>query len=67
MEEIRTAIAQVLSAPVHDTPVSTPPQDLPQPFTLPEIQAWLAQLPREVAEAIAWKNGERLFPAPAAP
>ena len=41
MEEIRTAIAQVLSAPVHDTPVSTPPHDLPQPFTLPEIQAWL--------------------------
>jgi hypothetical protein len=27
-------------------------------------QIWLAQLPRDVAEAIAWKNGERLFPAP---
>lgn len=32
-----------------------------------DVQAWLAQLPREVAEAIAWKNGERLFPAPAGP
>jgi predicted TIM-barrel fold metal-dependent hydrolase len=30
-----------------------------------DVQAWLAQLPREVAEAIAWKNGERLFPTPA--
>ena len=29
-----------------------------------DVQTWLAQLPREVAEAIAWKNGERLFPAP---
>lgn len=29
-----------------------------------EVQAWLAQLPREVAEQIAWKNGERLFPPP---
>lgn len=28
------------------------------------VQRWLAQLPREVAEQIAWKNGERLFPAP---
>ncbi len=28
------------------------------------IQDWLAQLPREVAERIAYKNGERLFPAP---
>jgi hypothetical protein len=27
-------------------------------------QVWLGQLPRDVAEAIAWKNGERLFPAP---
>jgi hypothetical protein len=26
------------------------------------VQVWLAQLPRAVAEAIAWKNGERLFP-----
>jgi len=26
------------------------------------VQAWLAQLPRNVAGAIAWKNGERLFP-----
>ncbi|HEX2438433.1 MAG TPA: amidohydrolase family protein [Methylomirabilota bacterium] len=28
------------------------------------VQRWLAQLPREVAEQIAWKNGERLFPRP---
>ena len=28
------------------------------------IQEWLAQLPRDVAEQIAYKNGERLFPAP---
>ena len=28
------------------------------------VQVWLAQLPRDVAEAIAWKNGERLFPPP---
>jgi hypothetical protein len=28
------------------------------------VQSWLAQLPREVAEQIAWKNGERLFPRP---
>ena len=31
----------------------------------PGVQAWLAQLPRDVAEAIAWKNGERLFPVTA--
>src|SRR5262249_35749912 len=41
MEEIRAAIARILSAPVHDTPVSTPPNDLQQPFTLSEIQAWI--------------------------
>jgi len=41
MEEIRAAIAQILSAPVHNTPVSTPPHDLQQPFTLSEIQAWI--------------------------
>jgi len=29
-----------------------------------DVQVWLAQLPRDVAEAIAWKNGERLFPPP---
>jgi hypothetical protein len=29
-----------------------------------DVQTWLAQLPRDVAEAIAWKNGDRLFPAP---
>ena len=28
------------------------------------VQIWLRQLPREVAEQIAWKNGERLFPPP---
>ncbi|HET7340386.1 MAG TPA: amidohydrolase family protein [Methylomirabilota bacterium] len=28
------------------------------------VQVWLQQLPREVAEQIAWKNGERLFPPP---
>ena len=27
-----------------------------------DVQTWLGQLPRDVAEAIAWKNGERLFP-----
>jgi hypothetical protein len=26
------------------------------------VQRWLQQLPRDVAEQIAWKNGERLFP-----
>lgn len=41
MEEIRAAIARVLSAPVQDTLVATTPHDLPQPFTLPEIQAWI--------------------------
>ena len=29
-----------------------------------DVQVWLGQLPRDVAEAIAWKNGDRLFPAP---
>jgi len=28
------------------------------------VQTWLGQLPREVGEAIAWKNGDRLFPPP---
>lgn len=36
--------------------------------TYPEImagyRAWLAQLPREVAEQIAWRNAERLFRKP---
>src|SRR5215831_936622 len=41
MEEIRAAIAQILSAPVPDTSVSTIPHDLPQPCTLSEIQAWI--------------------------
>ena len=29
-----------------------------------DVQEWLAELPAEVAEQIAWKNGARLFPAP---
>ena len=41
MEEIRAAIARVLSPPVDDPPVSTPPDDFQQPFTLAEIQAWI--------------------------
>src|SRR5262245_4629349 len=41
MAEIRAAIVRLLSAPVHNTPVSTPPNDLQQPFTLSEIQAWI--------------------------
>jgi hypothetical protein len=28
------------------------------------VQTWLRQLPRDVAEQIAYKNGDRLFPAP---
>ncbi len=28
------------------------------------VQVWLRQLPRDVAEQIAWKNGDRLFPPP---
>ena len=28
------------------------------------VQRWLSQLPRDVAEQIAWKNGDRLFPPP---
>ncbi len=27
-----------------------------------DVQVWLGQLPRDVAESIAWKNGDRLFP-----
>src|SRR5262249_48359979 len=41
IEEIRAAITRILSAPVQDTPVSTPPNDLQQPFTLSEIQSWI--------------------------
>jgi len=41
MEEIRAAIARVLSAPVQDTSVSTLRDDLQQPFTLSEIKAWI--------------------------
>ena len=29
-----------------------------------DVQQWLADLPPEVAEQIAWKNGARLFPPP---
>ncbi|OLD78816.1 MAG: hypothetical protein AUG87_00405 [Candidatus Rokubacteria bacterium 13_1_20CM_4_70_14] len=29
-----------------------------------DVQEWLAELPAEVAEQIAWRNGARLFPAP---
>jgi hypothetical protein len=29
-----------------------------------DVQRWLAQLPRDVAERIAYRNGERLFPPP---
>lgn len=29
-----------------------------------DVQVWLGQLPPEVAERIAFKNGDRLFPAP---
>lgn len=29
-----------------------------------DVQVWLGQLPREVAEQVAFKNGDRLFPAP---
>jgi amidohydrolase family protein len=28
------------------------------------VQHWLLQLPRDVAEQIAWRNGDRLFPRP---
>jgi predicted TIM-barrel fold metal-dependent hydrolase len=28
------------------------------------VQRWLGQLPPDVAEKIAWRNGDRLFPAP---
>src|SRR5262249_42221444 len=35
--------------------------------TMQATQDWLAQLPRDVAEQIAYKNGERLFPAPHRP
>jgi CheY-like chemotaxis protein len=41
IEEIRAAIARVLSVPVHDTSVLTTLDDLQQPFTLAEIQAWI--------------------------
>jgi len=27
------------------------------------VMAWLAQLPPEVAEKIAWRNSENLFPS----
>jgi predicted TIM-barrel fold metal-dependent hydrolase len=34
------------------------------PDWLRQVQAWLAQLPRDVAERIAYRNGERLFIRP---
>lgn len=34
------------------------------PGYLGEMRGWLRELPPEVAEKIAWRNGERLFPAP---
>jgi predicted TIM-barrel fold metal-dependent hydrolase len=45
-----------------DTWVTSRWQSLPDGMR--EIQRWLAQLPRDVAERIAHRNGERLFPAP---
>ncbi len=32
--------------------------------TMQAVQDWLAQLPRDVAERIAFQNGDRLFPPP---
>jgi hypothetical protein len=38
------------------------PQRWPEvPSIMDEYRAWLAQLPHEVAEKIAWRNGERLL------
>jgi phosphoglycolate phosphatase-like HAD superfamily hydrolase len=38
------------------------PQRWPEvPSVMDDYRAWLAQLPHEVAEKIAWRNGERLF------
>jgi hypothetical protein len=34
------------------------------PSLMAAVQAWLAQLPRDVAEQIAYRNAERLFGAP---
>ncbi len=34
------------------------------PGLVDRVQEWLAQLPAEVAERIAFRNGDRLFPAP---
>lgn len=49
-----------------DTWVTSRWHSLPQ--SLEAIQEWLAQLPRDVAERIAFTNGDRLFPvAPAGP
>jgi hypothetical protein len=33
------------------------------PQWLHQVRQWLGQLPREVAERLAWRTGERLFPA----
>jgi hypothetical protein len=41
------------------------PQRWPEvPDIMAGYRAWLAQLPREVAENIAWRNGTRLFLSP---
>lgn len=45
-----------------DTWVTSRWETLPQ--TMQAIREWLAQLPRDVAEQIAFRNGDRLFPAP---
>jgi hypothetical protein len=38
------------------------PQRWPEvPSIMAAYRAWLAQLPRDVAENIAWRNGARLF------
>jgi hypothetical protein len=38
------------------------PQRWPEvPAIMDDYRAWLSQLPREVAEKIAWRNGERLL------
>jgi Amidohydrolase len=47
-----------------DTWVTSRWQELPD--LLAGVQGWLAQLPREVAERIAYRNGQRLFGGPSA-
>jgi hypothetical protein len=45
-----------------DTWVTSRWADLPE--SISAVRGWLNQLPREVAEKIAFKNAERLFGAP---